>query len=589
MSGLLVGGLLAWAVDQPALARRVLFAVLVLAGTPLVLRTLAGLLAGKFAADVVAAIAIVTAALVDEYIAGLVIVLMQSGGEALEDYALHRASRSLEALLARAPKIARRLLPDGVVDIPVEAVRVGDVLVVRPGDLVPVDALVQSGRSHVDQSALTGEPEPVTAESGTALMSGSLNLDGALTVRAERPSAESQYQVIVRLVERARRERPPIQRLADKYATWFTPATLVMCVVAWLVSQDWSTVLAVLVVATPCPLILATPVAVIAGISRAASAGIIVKTGSAIEAIGRARVVAFDKTGTLTVGRPVVEDVVAERGSADELLRLAASVEQLSSHHVGAAIVAHARARAIALHAPEDFEEAPGQGVRGRVGGRAVAVGSAAWVGVSGDGTTATMAWVTVDGQPVGHITLADKVRSGAPALVRRLQRQGVRQLVLLTGDRRAHAEAVGAAVGIVDVRADLMPSAKVEAIHELRWAAPDAVVVMVGDGINDAPALAAASVGVAMGSHAPAASADAADLVLLVDDIERVGEAVAIGQRTRRIALQSIGFGLGVSGLLMVIAAAGYIVPTVGAVLQEVLDIAVIVNALRAGVPGTK
>jgi len=582
--GLALGAGARWGFGRPDSAARILFIALVVTGTPLVLRTVVGLLRRRFAADVVAALAIVTAALTGETIAGLVIVLMQSGGEALEDYALHRASRSLEALLARAPKIARLVTGGGTRDIAVEAVRVDDRLAVRPGDLVPVDGVVESGRSHVDQSALTGEPAPVVAEAGVSLMSGSLNLDGGFTMRAVRPSAESQYQVIVQLVARARGERPPIQRLADRFAVWFTPATLAMCGVGWLFSQDWTVVLSVLVVATPCPLILATPVAVIAGIGRAARAGIIVKTGSAIEAIGRARVMAFDKTGTLTLGQPVVSDVLADGRPPDDLLRLAASVEQMSSHHLGAAVVAAARGRGLTLAQPAEFEEIPGLGVRGRVEGHQVMIGAPAWVGADPDGGTGTAAWVAVDGRPTGQVRFADAIRPNAPALMRRLAQLGVEHLVLLSGDRRTHAEAVGLEVGIREVRADLLPTDKVAAIRALRAAWPDQVVVMVGDGINDAPALAAASVGVAMGAHAPAASAEAADIVLLVDDVARVGDAVAIGKRTRLIALQSIGVGLGVSGLLMIVAAGGYIAPTVGALLQEALDVAVILNALRAG-----
>jgi heavy metal translocating P-type ATPase len=564
----------------------VFLGTLLVGGVPLVLQTLRGMLRGRFAADVVAMLAIVTAYVLGQYFAGGVIVLMQSGGEALEAYAMGRASQSLEALLARAPKVAHRLRGEVIEEVAVEAVRVGDSLVIKPGDLVPVDADVTEGTSTVDQSALTGEPLPRRAVAGTVLMSGSVNLEGALQVRARRPSEQSQYQQIVRLVERARSEKPPIQRLADRFAVWFTPLTLAMCGVAYLVTGSSTSVLAVLVVATPCPLILATPVAVIAGISRAADLGVIVKNGMAIEQLGRARAVVFDKTGTLTLGLPSVAHVEALDGvPAGEVLRLAAAVEQLSSHHLGRAVAEMGRARFAALPPVAAFEETAGRGVSGRVEGRAVNVGSIGYLrdrGVPitdapGDGTTA---YVGVDGRLAGTIEFADRLRHQVPALMQRLMVLGVADTVMLTGDREAPAEAIAAQAGIRTVRANLLPADKVLAVREL--AERYGNVVMVGDGINDAPALAAATVGVAMGAHGTAVSAEAADVVLLVDDIARVGDAMAISRRMRRIALQSIGVGIGLSFALMVVASLGHITPAAGAVMQEALDAAVILNALR-------
>ncbi len=510
---------------------------------------------------------------------------MQSGGETLERYALGRASSSLEALLARAPRIAHRRRDGGLADVPVEAVAVGDEIVVKPGDLVPVDATVIDGTSAVDESALTGEPLPVRAGPGTELLSGSINLDGVLQARAARPAAESQYQQIVRLVDQARREKPPIQRLADRFAVWFTPLTLGMCLVAYLATGEATAVLAVLVVATPCPLILATPVAVIAGISRAADLGVIVKTGTAIEQLGLARAVVFDKTGTLTIGHPAVARVRALNGLPPaDVLRLAAAVEQYSSHHLGRAIVEHGRHQGPLADLGE-FREAPGRGVSGRVAGRTVEVGSAAYlatrgIAVSEPPPAETTAYVGVDGRLAGAIEFADRMRHQVPALMHRLAVLGVTDTVMLTGDREASAEVIAGQAGIRTVRANLLPADKVAAVQELkrRYGA----VMMVGDGINDAPALAAATVGVAMGAHGTAVSAEAADVVLLVDDISRVGDAIAISRRMRRIVLQSIGVGLGVSVALMAVASLGYLSPPVGALLQEGLDAAVILNALR-------
>ena len=564
----------------------VFLATLIVGGTPLVLQTLRGIVRGRLAADIVAMLAILTALVLGQYFAGVVVVLMQSGGEALEAYAMRRASESLEALLARAPKTAHRLQNEDLRDVPVDAVHVGDVLIIKPGELVPVDAEVLEGTSTIDQAALTGEPLPIRAVAGTALMSGSINLEGALRVRAIRPSAQSQYQQIVRLVEQARLEKPPIQRLADGVAVWFTPLTLVMCGVAYLVTGTPTSVLAVLVVATPCPLILATPVAVIAAISRAADLGVIVKHGVAIEQLGRAQIVVFDKTGTLTLGQPTVAHVEALDGvGAGEMLRLAAAVEQLSSHHLGRAVTAAARVRFATLPPPLDFRETPGRGVAGRVEGQTVCVGSPRFMRDCGvpvpDGLDqGTTAYVAVAGRAVGTIEFADQLRHQVPALLQRLTLLGVRDTVMLTGDREAPAVAIAAQAGIRTVRANLLPADKVTAVRELRARYRD--VVMVGDGINDAPALAAASVGVAMGAHGTAVSAEAADVVLLVDDIARLGDAMVISRRMRRIALQSIGVGLGVSFVLMVIASLGHITPAAGAVMQEALDAAVILNALR-------
>ncbi|HYL22164.1 MAG TPA: heavy metal translocating P-type ATPase [Gemmatimonadales bacterium] len=586
-AGLIAGLGVRFVAGSPHVAEQVFLATILVAGTPLVLHTARGLARGWFAADVVAMLAILGSLALGQYFAGAVIVLMQSGGEALEAYAMGRASSSLEALLARAPKVAHRLEDEQIVDVPVTAVRPGDLVVVRPGDLVPVDGEVTIGTSSVDQAAITGEPMPIRAVPGTTLLSGSVNLEGVLRLRALRPSGESQYEQIVRMVEQARREKPPLQRLADRFAVWFTPATIVLCGLTYLGTRDPTTVLAVLVVATPCPLILATPVAVIAAISRAAREGIIVKSGAAIEYVGQARAMVFDKTGTLTVGHPTVTDVHAFDGVArDDVLRLAAGVEQFSSHPFGQAIVAACRQRFARVPPATEVRETAGLGVTGRVQGRSVEVGSASFLATRGIAVPSlaaelAAAFVAVDGRVAGSIEFADRLRQHVPELMRRLATLGIAETVMLTGDRQASAALIAEQAGIRTVRADLLPADKVAAVQGLKQRYGTAV--MVGDGTNDAPALAAATVGIALGAHGSAVSAEAADIVILVDDVSRVADAVAISRRMRRVALQSIGIGLGASLALMVMASLGFIRPAAGALMQEALDAAVILNALRA------
>jgi len=581
--GLAGGAILRFGFGQPESARWVWLAALVVGGTPLVVATVRGMLRGNFAADVVATLSIVTALAMGEYFAGLIIVLMQSGGEALERYSLRRASSALEQLLARAPRRARRRDSDRLIEVDVAAVRVGDILVLRPGDLVPVDGTLLTDRAEIDESALTGEPLGRAKHQGARLLSGSINQGDAAEMRADAVSAASQYAKMVDLVRRAQEEKPPLQRLADRYAVWFTPLTLAMCAFGWWITGEPRTILAVLVVATPCPLILAVPVAVIGGINRAARAGIIVKGGAALEQIGRAQAIVFDKTGTLTYGAPVVTAIVPFGDTtADALLRAAGSVEQFSSHLLGRTLAEAARQRVGALPLPTDFHEVPGRGVEADVAGRHVLVGSPRFLterlGSSGppqpEGRAGLAAYVALDGQPAGVIHFDDELRPGLPDLLRRLARLGVRHTAILTGDNAANAAAIGARAGIAQVEANLLPEDKVRLLIALRTRYEP--IVMVGDGINDAPALATATVGVAMG-------AKGTGIVLLEDDVAKVGEAVAIGQHMLRIAKQSIYLGLGLSFACMIAASLGYIQPVVGALLQEAIDVAVILNALRA------
>jgi heavy metal translocating P-type ATPase len=585
---------------QPDLAgwSRTIWAVgLALTGAPVALRTFVGLLRGRAATDVVAMLAIVGALLLGEPLAGLVVVLMQTGGEALERFAEGRASAAVRALEAAAPREAHRLGADGQVeDIPAGSIAVEDALLVRPGEMVPCDAVVVSGRSHVDQSRLTGEPVPISAEPGTRLPSGSVNGEGPLSVRAERVAAESLYARIVELVRSAQASKAPLQRMADRYATWFTPLTLAVCLVAYVASGDATRVLAVLVVATPCPLILAAPVAIIGGLNRAARRQIVIRNGGGLEQLGTTTTVMFDKTGTLTVGRPAVSRVVAVPPFSErEVLSLAAAIEQGSGHLLARSVVEATEHRRISLLAATEVREAPGEGVEGRVGARQVVVGArelvrrlapdaAAALDAADGGRPALRAYVAVDGAAAGFVEFADAVRPEAAALLARLGQLGFRRMVLLSGDRRENVAALGSALGFTEVHADLLPQDKVERIRQAILSGER--VLMVGDGTNDAPALSTATVGIALASHGGGITAEAADIVVLADDLGRVAEAVETSRWTLRIARQSIWTGLGMSGVAMVAAAAGYIPPVAGAVLQEVIDVAVILNALRAAQP---
>ena len=573
--------------------RTIWYVGLALTGTVVVWRTVRGALRGHFAADVVATLAIVAAALLGQPLVGLVIVLMQTGGEALERYAEGKASDAVRALERIAPRTAHRVRGDHLDDIPVDDIAVGDTLLVRPGELVPCDSVVIDGTAHVDASMLTGEPLPISARHDTPLMSGSANLDGALTVRATAIARESQYARIVALVRSAQTSKAPLQRVADRYAVWFTPATLVVSAVAYAASGDWLRVLAVLAVATPCPLILATPVAVIGGINRAARRHIIMRHGTALERLGTATVALFDKTGTITIGQPRVSRVIPAAGYATkDILRLAGAIERTSGHLLARTLVEAAEAAEPVLPSARGVVEVPGRGVAGIVEGHRVVVGARAFVLDQippSNGKLAAIeprdaglrAYVAVDDSVAAIVEYADALRPGLSDVFRDLAALGVRRIMLLSGDHGENARTVAAAAGIVEVQGDLLPEGKVAVVRD--FVARGESVMMVGDGTNDAPALSAATVGVALAGHGGGITAEAADVVILFDDLSRVVEAMHISRRTMHIARQCIAVGLGLSVIGMIAAAFGTLAPTAGALVQEGIDLAVILNALRA------
>ena len=546
--------------------------------------------------DVIAVLAIVGAVLFREYLAAAVIGVMLATGDWLERFAAGRAHRELSALVSRAPRIVHRYEAETIVDRPIAEVAVGDRLVVKPGEVVPVDGNVTSVTAVLDESALTGEARLASRPTGDPVSSGTVNAGAPFDLTATATAERSTYAGIVRLVQEAQSVKAPFVRLADRFALLFVPVALGMSALAGVLSGDPVRALAVLVVATPCPLLLAVPIAIVAGISRSARRGIIVKGGGALEAIARARVLLFDKTGTLTAGHPHLADVVAAPGwTPEQVLGLAASLEQVSPHVLAASIVGGARERGVSLVLPEGVVEEPGAGISGGVGGVAVVAGTPdfaragaalpAWARdvrrrVSLEG--ATSVFVSADGVLVGALVLDDPIRPETPRVIRSLRRTGVRRTVMVTGDQYGVADMVAAAIGVDAVLAERTPADKVDAVAEER-AEAHGILVMVGDGINDAPALAAADVGVAMGARGATASSEAADIVITVDRLDRLPEAIRIARRSRTIALQSVFMGMGMSLVAMVFASLGALPPVAGAMLQEAIDVIVILNALRA------
>jgi len=630
---LLLVSLVVWLVGRGDLANWALLAVVLLGGIPLLWETVQQFFHKEFSIDVIAILAITGSLLLGQYLAGALVVLMLSGGEALEAFALRRARSSLSALAERAPRTAHIWRGEELMSIPAEQVEIGMQIVVKPGELLPVDGVVTSGSASVSEADLTGEPVPVRKTPGMFVLSGSVNLDGVLEMRASKRSTDSKYAQIVRLVEEAQAQKAPIHRFADRFSIGFTVAAVALAGLAWAVSGESVYALSVLVVATPCPLILATPIAIMSGIDLAARNGIIAKSGAAIEQLGEVDVAVFDKTGTLTLGMPKVTAIVLaerdEQGGAalnkddhglprlstqyDEktLLRVAASVEQLSTHILAHSVVEAAQERALPLSSASDFEEIFGKGVHGRMPLLAedqqregqstksdveVAVGNRTFMQHLGIPVPASLlsererrvergqicSFIAVQQQVEGLLVLEDVPRPELSRLSTELRAAGIKQTILLTGDSDVVARQIGEIAQVDRVIARCLPEEKVRIVKELVQQGHR--VLMVGDGINDAPALATATVGMALGTQGLTAAASAADTVLLSPDILRVVRAVRLGRHVMRVALQGIWIGMGLSVIAMVFAAFGFISPAAGALLQEGIDIIVILNALRAG-----
>lgn len=556
----------------------------------LLVEILRSLWRGEFGLDIVAAMSMSAALAFGEMLAASIVALMYTGGAFLESFAEGRARREMHALLSRAPRTTMRYIDDRLEDVAVDTVRPGDRLLIRQGDVIPVDGRIASNRAFVNTSALTGEALPISLAQGADVLSGSVNAGDAFDIVARHEAKDSTYAGIVRLVEEAQASKAPMSRLADQWSIGFLIVTIVIAFAAWWFTGDPIRSVAVLVVATPCPLILAVPVALVAGLSRSAHFGVLVKGAGPLENMARIVTLVLDKTGTVTDGRPQITSIHLEPGfGEDEILRLAASLDQASKHPMAQALVLAAQEHGIDLVLPTDVSELAGDGVAGRVDGRSVIVGGHSFVARQADakliempGTEAGAALVAVaiDGAVAGYIVMADPLRGDVASTLKGLRKDGVRRIVLATGDRAAVARRVTKGLGLDAIYCELSPDQKVMTVLSERKYGP---VMMVGDGVNDAPALAAADVGVAMGARGAAASAEAADVVLLVDRIDRLRTGIEIAKRSRRIAVESVVAGIALSVIAMIAAAFGYLSPVQGALLQEVIDVAVILNALRA------
>jgi heavy metal translocating P-type ATPase len=589
LAGTLGGGVL-WLNGEVSAAHVAWAATTALLLVPLTWSVIRTLLRGDVGVDAIALLSMAGALAVGEYFAGAVVAVMLAGGNALEAFAQNRAGRELSTLVSKIPTTANVRRDDEIVIVGVDEVEVGDRMVIKAGDTVPADGSLVSPDAVMDTASLTGEPLPAHLIAGDDVPSGFVNAGAAVEITTTRPAVESTYAALVRLVRAAQGSQAPFVRMADRYAVWFLAFTLALAGLAWAASADPVRAVAVLVVATPCPLILAAPVALVSGVSRAARSGVIVKGAAVIEQLGAVRTVMFDKTGTLTGGTPVVMEIDGAGSDDTNLLRLAASLDQASAHVVAQALVCEARERGLQLDFPTELDEVPGQGISGRVNGVAVAVGSYSFLSARGISSLpphatipgSAVVLVAINGAYAGHISVSDRLRSDARRLVQRLREEGVEKVLLVTGDQRPVANAIAAASGIDDVFSEMTAEGKLGLVKSFRDDPKRRSVVMVGDGVNDAPALALADVGIAIGRTATAAS-ETADAVIVVDRIERVADAIAIGRRSMRIARQSVVVGLALSSVAMLFAAAGLLPPVAGALLQEVIDFAVIANALRA------
>jgi heavy metal translocating P-type ATPase len=593
VSALVAIGLLLGELDSAA---HIVLAVIALAAAlPLLHDMSQDLRSGTYGIDVLAVTAIVSSVLLRQYWTAIVIVLMLTGGEALEDYAEQRSRRELDDLLSRAPATAHVIRGRKTLDVSASSIRTGDRVLIKPGEVVPVDGDIIDGSASFDESSLTGESLPQSKTVGAQILSGSINLDGAITARAIHAAVDSQYQQIIKLVQGAQGSRAPFVRLADRYSVPFTLIAFAIAGTVWYASGQAIRFLEVIVVATPCPLLLAAPIAIISGMSRASKQGIIIRTGSALERLAKVKTIAFDKTGTLTAGQLTVDDVITYgEHQRDEILGLAAALESSSNHVLAQAINQAADQAKLRIPKARHITEAAGRGMTAMIGGKKVLVGRKSLLDehevvlphrFRADGIKQTATYSAVGGQLAGIITFSDDIRPETADTLERLRGMGIGQFEMVTGDNKAVAAEVASHLGITQVTSEALPGAKMLALEAIK----DRPVAFVGDGVNDAPVLTSADVGIALGARGSTAASESADIIIMVDDIGHVASAVAIAKRTFQIARQSILVGIGLSIILMVIFATGKFPPIYGAVVQEVVDIVVIFNALRAHGSGSR
>jgi len=544
---------------------------------------------GKYGVDILAITAVITAILMQEYWAGIIIVLMMTGGVALEDFAQARAKTELTALLSRVPTKAHLIKGRKTLEVPVEQIRANDKIIIKPGEVVPVDAVILEGTASFDESSLTGESLPSIKKPGDELVSGSINLDGLITARSIHSAEDSQLEQIIKFVKSASTSKAPFVRMADRYSIPFTLIAFVIGIGAWIISGHSIRFLEVLVVATPCPLILGAPIALISGMSRAAKHGIIVKTGLAMERLADIKTIGFDKTGTLTKGQPKVGEItVYEPFNEQTVLELAAALEQHSNHVLSKAIVNEAAKHSGKLIKAKNVRELAGNGLSAHVQGKQMLVGRFGLVtdydvtlpkNFNMETVQQTAAFVAVDGLLAGVITFKDEIRPESKRTLARLKEMGIKHILMVTGDNKATANIIAKELGIEEVLAEALPVDKLHAVERVKVKP----VGFVGDGVNDAPVLAAADVGIALGARGSTGASESADVVIMTDNVEQVANGVNIAKRTFFIARQSILAGIFISIGLMFVFSSGKFRPVYGALTQEVVDVLVIFNALRA------
>lgn len=568
---------------QPTISRLLVTVVGVILAISMFIEMIKTLRSGRYGVDLLAIIAIISTLIIGQYWASLIIIVMLVGGESLEDYAANRASRELHKLLENSPTFAHKKVGDNYVDTPIDEIEIDDVLLVKASEVVPIDGIVLEGSSWFDESSLTGESEPVTKELGDDVLSGSINGETAVMIRASKKASDSQYQKIVQLVKESEATPAQFVRLADRYAVPFTIVSLLIAGAAWFISGDMTRFAEVLVVASPCPLILAAPIAFVGGMSRSSRNGLLVKNGTTIEKLSLAKTVAFDKTGTLTTGILQVKSIMPETSnhSEDDLLQIAASLEIGSNHILAKSLVKYAAEKGLAFIEVTDLRESTGLGLSGIIQNKNYRIGRANFANAENEKVSGTAVFLSEDDVFIGKILFEDKIRPESQHVIERLKAQEVQYILMLTGDNEKTAELVAGELGITEVHAGLMPSEKIGILKEL----PEThrPMVMVGDGVNDAPALALSDVGIALGASGSTVASESADVVVLRNDLNLVPESIKISRETMKVAKEAVLIGIFICIALMLIASTGILPAIIGALLQEVIDTVSILYALKA------